>query len=300
MSAQLKRFLPLIAGVAMLAFAGTASATCGNGCHKPEPKPPVHKPQPPVVNNHNKNINNNYNKNYNNNYNKNINNNNNYNKNINNVNVNVHSTNIAVATANANASSNASASGRGEAESNVFFSGGGAQVIATPGFPVLQPIGVGRSEMVRKAFTEKRSVFKQVIVQAVCIDDRGAPHPASQIFPERDVAGHYRGEVFRCIAGSKLQVTIADFLGKVSFDGGETMACVKGEALFHENGTLTCRPATPQRNCFERSLLRRHGVGVKVFQMTKIEEFTSFREEMVESAEIGAVALDGGVGGFVH
>ena len=34
--------------------------------------------------------------------------------------------------------------------------------------------------------------------------------------------------------------------------------------------------------------------------MTKIEEFTSFREEMVESAEISAVALDGGVGGFVH
>ena len=273
MSAQLKRILPILAGAVVLAFAGTASATCGNGCHggggdhggghKPQPKPPV-------VNNHNKNINNNYNKNYNNNYNKNINNNNNYNKNINNVNVNVHSTNVAVATANANANANATGGGD-DGGPGVFFSGGGAQVIATPGFPVLQPIGVARAEKVRKAFTEKRTVMKQVIVQAVCVDDRGRPHAASQIFAERDVMGHYKGEIFRCIAGTKLQATIAEFHGKVAFDGGQTMDCVKGEALWHEDGALTCRPAKPQRNCYERSLLRRHGAGYKVFQMTKVE-----------------------------
>ena len=298
MSAQLTRILPILAGAIVLAFAGSASATCGNGCHGGGDHKPQPKPKQPVVNNYNKNYNNNYNKNVNNNnnYNKNINNNNNYNKNINNVNVNVHSTNVAVATANANAS----ARGEGSGEASVFFSGGGAQVIATPGFPVLQPLGVARSEMVKKAFTEKRTVMKQVIVQAVCIDDRGSPHPASQIFAERDVMGHYRGEIFRCIAGTKLQATIAEFHGKVAFDGGQTMDCMKGEALWHEQGTLTCRPAKPQRNCYERSLLRRHGAGHKVFQMTKVEEFTTWREEMVESAEVSAVALDGGVGGFVH
>ena len=47
-------------------------------------------------------------------------------------------------------------------------------------------------------------------------------------------------------------------------------------------------------------LLRRFGVGTKVFQMSKVEEFTSFREEVVETATVGSVALDGGVGGFVH
>jgi hypothetical protein len=301
MSAHLKRFLPLLAGALVLAVGGAASAggkTYGGGghqCCKPTPPPPPPskpccKPQPPappppakppVFNNTNinKNINNNFN----------------------NVNVNVHSTNIAVATANANATANSNSQGGGGSSGDTFFfSGGGAQVIATPGFPVLQPLGVMGEAMVKKAFTEKRSVFKQVIVQAVCIDDRGSPHAASQIFPERDVMDHYRGEIFRCVAGSKLQATIAEFQGKIAFDGGETMACMKGEALFYEGGALTCRPATPQRNCYERSLLRRHGAGVKVFKMSRIEEFTSFREEIVQSTQIGTVALDGGVGGFVH
>jgi hypothetical protein len=289
MSAHLKFVLPVVAGVLLLASAGAASA-CDKGC-PPKPQPPA--PKPSVFNNHNKNINNNINKN--------VNNNNNYNKNINNnnvnVNVNVHSTNIAVATANATAT----AQGGGDNEGDTFlFSGGGAQVIATPGFPVLQPLGVLHSEMAKKAFTEKRKVFKQVIVRAVCIDDRGAPHPASQIFPERDVEESYRGEVFRCIAGTKLEATIAEFVGKVSFDGGETLACAKGEALAYDGDKLVCRPAKPQRNCYERSLLRRFGVGEKVFKMSRMEEFTSYKEEVIESAQIGAVALDGGVGGFVH
>jgi hypothetical protein len=302
MSAHLKFVLPAVAGALMLAGAGSANATCGNGCHGKPPAPskphhprPTPPPAPPKV--------------INNNYNKNINNNNNFNKNINNnnvnVNVRVHSTNIAVAnatsnsTSNANATANAAGSARSDSDT-FFFSGGGAQVIATPGFPVVQALNVVGSEAARRAVTERRTVFKKVVVQAVCIDDRGAPHPASQIFPERDVRGEYSGEVFRCIAGSRLQATIADWAERVSFDGGETMACAKGEALWHENNTLSCRPARPQRNCYERSLLRRFGVGTKVFQMSKVEEFTSFREEIVESASVGSVALDGGVGGFIH
>ena len=283
MSAQLKHLVPLIAGAFVLAFGGAASAS-GNhskpACCQPKPPPPPpskpccqHKPpQQPPSKPQNPNVN---------------------------VHVNVNSTAVAISKANANATSNSNSSGGGGGDT-VFFSGGGSQVIATPGFPVLQPLSVIGSELAKKAITEKRSIFKQVIVQAVCIDDRGAPHPASQLFGDRDVAEHFEGEIYRCIAGTKLQATIADFAGKVAFDGGQTMACAKGEALYHSRGALTCRPAKPQRNCFERSLLRRHGVGVKVFQMSKIEEFTSFREEIVEAAHSSFTAFDGGVGGFVH
>ena len=277
MSAQLKTLVPFLAGAIVLAFAGTASASCGNGCHaKPPPPPPPkpccqHKPpQQPPMKPQNPNVN---------------------------VHVNVNATAVAISKANATANSSANS---GSNSDSFFFSGGGAQVIATPGFPVLQPLNVIGTELAKKAITEKRSIFKQVIVQAVCIDDRGAPHPASQLFPDRDVAEHFEGEIYRCIAGAKLQATIADFAGKVAFDGGQTMACAKGEALYHSAGTLTCRPATPQRNCFERSLLRRHGVGVKVFKMSRVEEFTSFREEIVEASHSSVTAFDGGVGGFVH
>jgi len=281
MAVQLKHIVPILAGAFVLAFGGAASADCGNGCHYKPPPPPPSKPcckpqQPPAPPSRPQT------------------------PNVN-VNVNVNATALAVSTANAtaNANSNSNSNSRSEGDS-FFFSGGGAQVIATPGFPVLQPLNVVGSDLVRKAFTEKRSTFKQVIVQAVCIDDRGSPHPASQLFPERDVAEGFDGEIYRCIVGSKLQATIADFTGKVAFDGGQTLACAKGEALYHSAGTLTCRPAKPQRNCFERSLLRRHGVGVKVFKMTRIEEFTSFREEIVEASSASVVGFDGGVGGFVH
>jgi hypothetical protein len=62
--------------------------------------------------------------------------------------------------------------------------------------------------------------MKTVVIRAVCIDDREVPHPASQVFPGHDVAEKYEGELYRCIAGTRLSVTVADWLGKVAFDGG--------------------------------------------------------------------------------
>lgn len=279
MSAHLKRLLPLIAGGMLLAFGSAAAAHCQPNCQPGDHKPPQQQPQPqpPEI--------------------KNINNNNNFNKNVNNnnVNVNVHNNVTAIAVSNANA--NAAASGRGESESDVFFGGGGANIIATPGFPVIQKLNV-MGDTVRRAITQKRMIEKQVIVQAICLDDRGAPHPASRLTPDQEVMEGFRGELYRCIAGTKLQATFADFTGKMAFDGGQTMACNKGEALWFENAMMSCRMQSAQRNCFERSLLRRHGVGVKIFKMRKEEEFTAFHEEVV--AHSSEIALDGGVGGFVH
>lgn len=110
-----------------------------------------------------------------------------------------------------------------------------------------------------------KTAARPLAVQAVCIDDKATPHPASQVSPDRTVADAYQGEVFRCIAGTRLQYTVADFGGQPDFSHGQTITCQKGEALFHSpQGGLQCRPQIPARDCNERSLLRRFGAGIKV------------------------------------
>ncbi len=272
MSAHYKTLLPLLAGGMLLAFGSAASAdcepVCKPGAHKPQPpkpKPPMPKPQQPTppANNFN-------------------------------VNVNVHANATAISTANATA--NAASNGGSDGDT-FFFGGGGSNIIATPGFPVIQRLNV-QGDTVRTAIKEKRTVHKQVVVQAFCLDDRSVPHPASRLNPDVEIGETFKGELFRCIAGTRLQATYADYMGRVGFDGGQTMDCPKGQALYLEGGALSCRQQTAQRNCFERSLLRRHGAGVKIFKMTKIEEYASFKEEVIASQS--EIALDGGVGGFVH
>ena len=108
-------------------------------------------------------------------------------------------------------------------------------------------------------------------VQAVCFDDKGTPHPASRIDASQNIPAKYHGEVFRCMAGTHMQVTLGTVEdGKASFAHGESFTCLKGEALIHKgNGHLACAPQTPQRSCNERSLLRRHGPGLKMIQVQK-------------------------------
>ena len=110
-----------------------------------------------------------------------------------------------------------------------------------------------------------KAVARQMAIQATCLDDKSVPHPASQTFPERAVAPGYEGEVFRCIAGARMQYTLAEFSGQADFNHGQTIVCNKGESLYHSAaGALQCRPQTPARDCNERSLLRRFGAGIKV------------------------------------
>ena len=144
---------------------------------------------------------------------------------------------------------------------------------------------------------------RRVVIQAVCIDARSVPHPASRIRPDRDIRDDYVGELYRCIAGSWLQVTYADYEGgDFNFDGGQTITCRAGEALYHGPGGLVeCRPQTQERDCFERSLLRRHGAGVFVLTMVREEMYEEIREETVVETYSGmSLVLDGGVGGRVH
>lgn len=265
--------------VGLMAIADTAAAQCGGTCQPPPPPPPPSPPcgggcRPPAdppfdppgwgVN----------------------------------VNVNV----------NANASANASASARAFAGSRsgatvIVGGGGGAYFNVDQPYPTtIQGLTVEGStmQMVRVPYTASRRMEKRVLIQALCIDDRAVPHPASQVRPGRDVAMDYEGELFRCMAGTKLQWTIGDEMG----GPGETLNCNKREALWYgRGGMLECRPEKQERDCNERSLLRRYGAGVKVLTMIREESYTEYREEMVETA--GAVAsgavimLDGGVGGRV-
>ncbi len=288
MRVGIKKILAGAAGfVGMMALADVAAAGCNTGCQPPQPppppvtpcclpppppvRPPVIPPVPPVTPRDG----------------------------INgwggggNVNVNV---NVNVA--------GARAFGGARAGGTVIVGGGGGAYfnVDQPYPTTIQGLSVeGKSmEMVRVPYTASRRMEKRVVIQAVCIDDRAVPHPASQVRPGKDVATDYEGELYRCIAGTKLQWTIADEAG----GPGETINCNKREALWYgRGGMLECRPEKQERDCNERSLLRRYGAGVKVLTMIREETYTEYREEMVESA--GAVAsgavimLDGGVGGRV-
>ena len=115
------------------------------------------------------------------------------------------------------------------------------------------------------------------------------------------------------MAGTRMQVTLGSVEnGEANFDHGQTMACAKGEALVQTaGGELACKPQIPQRNCNERSLLRRSGPGIKVVQTRRAEKQcvpqqrtvmkTVSREvERVRESAPKPMVFDGGVGQGVY
>ncbi|MFZ4604891.1 MAG: hypothetical protein ACOYM5_01425 [Caulobacter sp.] len=204
-----------------------------------------------------------------------------------------------------------SVSGAGAGAGAIAYGGGGgggyySPPVATGVIQGLDVQGVHRTRQV--AYEASRTRSRRVVIQAFCLDDRDIPHPASQVFPERDVEDAYDGELYRCIAGARMQVTIAEWVEQISFSGGQTMICAKGEALYRSRGSaadagqLVCRPQKPARDCNERSLLRRFGAGIKVLTIVTMEKYTAYREETVteSTASSYSMSLDGGVGGTVY
>lgn len=169
---------------------------------------------------------------------------------------------------------------------------------------VIQGLNVESGQRMRRsAYQASRSRMSRVVIQAVCLDDRTIPHPASQTSPDKSIDDAFEGEMYRCIAGTWLQATIADYDGRVDFTGGRTLTCKKNEALFHaRGGRVECRPQLAARDCNERSLLRRFGAGIKILTMIVTESYTAYREESErsEASVAGAMSLDGGVGGIVY
>lgn len=203
-----------------------------------------------------------------------------------------------------------------------IVSGGDRSVIVSGGGGFFAPQGVTptaipnlRVEGGEETITETEDYCEDQIsvttitrpVQAVCLDDKGAPHPASQVDTSHSIAATYKGEVFRCMAGTNMQVTLGSMQdGSASFASGETFACRKGEALVHGgNGQLTCAPQTPQRDCNERSLLRRHGPGIKLVQYKMSAKTCLPRTRTVTKTVQGegsseAMIFDGGVGQGIY
>ena len=210
------------------------------------------------------------------------------------VNVNVY----AMANASAQARSQSMAST--QAATFIGGGGGGGSSIGPAPVGIIQNLNVG-GEVRRTAYEAERTKIKKVVIEVVCIDDKLVPHPGSQVTPDRDIDDVYDGELFRCIAGTHMHVTIADYEGSIDFGRGWTMDCDKGQALYHEHGgAVECRAQLPARDCNERSLLRRFGAGVKILTMITKERYTAYKEETEGSSSVGSMTIDGGVGGMVY
>ncbi|MEM9570856.1 MAG: hypothetical protein AAF996_05280 [Pseudomonadota bacterium] len=215
----------------------------------------------------------------------------------------------------------------GSSEGGVYVSGGGGYYTAQGVNPTpITALNVeGGEETYLETITEQVPKIEEYCedefvmtssirpLQAVCIDDKGVPHPASRVDASDRVPAQYKGELFRCMAGTSMQVTLGTVEhGKASFTHGETFACRKGEALVHQRGgALSCAPQSPARSCNERSLLRRHGPGIKLVEtrsktkkciprtrtvMTSVERQVERTRETVSQP----LLLDGGVGQGVY
>ncbi|WBQ10775.1 hypothetical protein L2D01_03095 [Hyphomonadaceae bacterium ML37] len=212
-----------------------------------------------------------------------------------NVNVNVQ--------ASASASAIATATGQAGAGASTFVYAGGGYVAGgtAPGATALTGLRLaGMTERVHEERTRIREEWR--LIRAICIDDRGTPHPAARPDPSERVDPGFEGELFRCVTGTALQATLGWRTdGMDMFEGGETIMCEKGEALRHgPGGEVFCARQTPQRDCNERSLLRLHGPGMKMVYMRWEEHYseTVERSSMVAEASSMTLMLDGGVGGY--
>jgi hypothetical protein len=189
--------------------------------------------------------------------------------------------NIVVVNAGARASAQASATAIAIANvrtgdtiirQNMVMEAGGAANLQSSAFAITEA-----SASVASVARER-----DLLIQAICLDAQGNPHPASQTFAGRDVAHTYHGEIYRCMSGTRMRYTV----------DGRSHDCEPGQALWYENGRIECRTQQARRPCNERSLLRRHGPGDKVVRMRD----TELRETRAETTFNGAMTMDGGVG----
>jgi hypothetical protein len=223
---------------------------------------------------------------------------------VSNVNVST-STNVVMnqnVQTHSNVSVNVTGGGGGGAVSqNIFMRSGGSAPVGEA--IAIQSVGAILAED-DTVLTESRNRMIDAIVpiRAVCMDDKGNPHPASQTFAGFMVPDGYDGEIFRCMAGTRMDATLGRMDGdKPVFDGAKTMACGKGEALVAtKDGQAVCRVQVAKRQCNERSLLRRHGPGIKGLRLkfTESYQIETKRREVKKLGE--GMLMEGGVGQGVY
>lgn len=191
-----------------------------------------------------------------------------------------------------------------------FYGGGGgySNWSQTPNYPQAVGLNVQMTD-VMETYSEQVSSTKTMIVRASCIDSKGIPHPASQVTNDKAIASGHAGELYRCIAGTRLVIEMAEYdqaLGdKTNFTGGRTIECANGQALWHTGGQLSCRAQMTARDCNERSLLRKFGAGYKIITLTTMESITRTRKvaqsgSCTAGCGMSTMVFDGGVGGYVQ
>lgn len=220
-----------------------------------------------------------------------------------NVNTNVNVTTNVNASANANAGARSGA-GAGAGSTAIAIAGGGGGSFGAPppatAITGLALAGIYETELIEEQRTRVLEEWR--VIRAVCVDDRGTPHPASRPDPNERVDAGFEGELFRCMSGTFMQVTIGWRVdGADIWDDAYTMVCERNEALRHDaSGRVYCATEEPQRNCNERSLLRLYGPGLRLVYIRREETYTETveRRREVATATNMTLMLDGGVGGY--
>lgn len=200
--------------------------------------------------------------------------------------------------------------GGGGGGGGVYIGGGGggfsAPMPVTAGLIDGLQVSGGQAATVMEQFQDTRTITETVAIRAVCMDDRDTPHPASRTNGDAQVGSEFEGEVFRCMAGTRMLVTLGKVVnGEANFDGGRTISCQKGQALAYRGdkgavgtATLQCVAQKAEADCNERSLLRRFGPGIKYANITRTETFTNTRQSASQQTATfrSSMFVDGGVG----
>ena len=137
--------------------------------------------------------------------------------------------------------------------------------------------------------TQLATVVKSI--HAICIDARGREHPAVRMLGETWIDSSFDKELYRCLEGAALKVTIGDVVQSTQglaglFEKGTVLTCGRGEALRHyQDGLVKCAIAEKVPDCTERENMRRFGIG---------NLFYSYVERVcVPTANIAADYLEG-------
>ena len=147
----------------------------------------------------------------------------------------------------------------------VFVGGGGSSYIN-----VTQQSGnIGNLNVEEPCVQQWAQVVSSI--HAECIDLRGNLHPATRMIAETWVDSSIDKEIYRCLPGSSLHVTIGEVVQSSRglagvYEGGQVLSCAPGEALRHyTDGVVKCAIADRVPDCTERENMRRYGTGDMFF-----------------------------------
>lgn len=204
------------------------------------------------------------------------------------------------AVSSANAAAIAAATAQSATAANVIVYSGSYEIINYNNRGIGGAIAIAATNPGGTCRLQEATVVKSI--HAVCMTDDGREFPASHMTGETWIESSYDGEVARCIAGSRLKVTIGEVSQSDqglagSYEHGQVLACGDHEALRHfKDGAVKCAPAMPVPDCTERTNLRRYGGGDFFFSFRAKVCVTETAENRETPADVTGLPLDGGVG----